>query len=117
MLDESPMFQHGNESFVSCEYGSPLLIGRSRSVPAHKYQVRTFDQVMVEYDSAQQIQLVYVTFIRVTTIEELYYVNKRSIHKFHSVWLQRHQLPALSYTMRTIISQADSSSVFNPANA
>ncbi|GIY12331.1 hypothetical protein CDAR_114391 [Caerostris darwini] len=103
------------ESFVSSEYGSSLLIVRSRSVRTHKYQGRTFDQVMVEYDSAQQTQLVYVTFSRVTTIEDLYYVNKRSIHKFHSVLFQRHQLSAVTYTMRTIISQADSSSVFQPS--
>lgn len=91
----------------------------------HKSQGATFDQVVVEYDSKQETQLVYVALSRVTSIEGLYLLNKRGDHRFYHglkedgsqisreirqeyTRLDRHRLPTITLQLRKFLGASPS---------
>jgi len=60
-----------------------LPISPACAITIHKSQGGTFNSAVVCYDKSQQTQLVYVAFSRVTSIEELYIINKSNDHIFY----------------------------------
>ncbi|GFT95805.1 uncharacterized protein TNCV_311591 [Trichonephila clavipes] len=87
------------------------------AITIHKPQGGTFDEVVFNYDKSQQIQLVYVTLSRVTSIDGLYLTNDKDDFKFYHGRgstsptvkdirdeydrMANHRLPTLSMQART----------------